>query len=236
LVLKKMMNSLRLASKIQDASPFNLSDVRWLALLRHGESEFNLVGRIAGQLCFPYGARLTAKGRKSARKATSQIRLIQDALGIDNVACSSVERAVETLELCTTGLTMPDPIYFDGLRERGMGGAVLLPKAMFGPLFEDPSAKPPTEGAVSDGLPESFEEFVERVHASFRNDIVPLLRQGNTLVVSHQYVTAAIEMLLFDWSIRETMHHGHQIPNSAPLVIGLNRHTLQPVLGGLCVL
>ena len=223
-----------LAANINANAPFSLNDVRWLILVRHGETDCNVSGRIAGQMPYPYGARLTANGRRSAKKARAQIRLIQQAVGIQFVTVSTVERAVETLQLCTNGLILPDAIELDGLRERGMGGCVLLPKSGFPELFSDPDAVPPHTGAVNDNKPEAFRVFVRRVEDCFNDEIAPLLREGNTMLVSHQYVTAAIEKLVYGWTVRETMSYGHKIPNSAPLILGLNPDTLKPVMGGLC--
>jgi broad specificity phosphatase PhoE len=225
-----------LARSIEENSPFAFSSVRWLVLVRHGETDCNVARRIAGQMPYPYGARLTKSGRKCAKRAGTQIQLLEKCLGFHGVAVSTCERAIETLDLCTEGLVLPPRVELDGLRERGMGGAILLPKDNFPRLFSDPDAMPPRDGNVNDGKPETFRSFVSRVDECYENDIVPMLTVGNVLLVSHQYVTAAIQKNLYGLSLRETMVLGHQIPNSAPLVLGLDPVTLMPIMGGLCVL
>lgn len=241
--MKKGNQNLRDAAKLQQqfaqSFPGKISDLIWLILIRHGETDLNVCRRIAGMLAVEdYGAELTLGAKRSAKFHAVEMRLIERAVGgFAHTLASPLHRAVETSELVLSELESPrDLVLLDGLKERGMGGLVLRPKSLYPQYFTDPSLTPPLEGCVSDGQPESFDDFVQRVHHCFSCEVTAKLQTGNTIITSHQYTTAAIQGYLFDWSLQEMMTVGHAIPNCAPLIIGLNRETLKPVITGLCIL
>jgi broad specificity phosphatase PhoE len=236
--MKEAKLAIQLANQFQSAFPGNIRDLRWLCLVRHGKTNHNESGLIAGQLEGEHGAQLTQGAKKSATYYALELRLIGRAIGgFQHQLVSPLPRAQETARLCTAGLSRcPDPVDLEGLKERGMGGLVLQPKELHREFFEDPEAIPPAEGRFSDEHPESFRGFVDRVSECLHSEILPQLRGGNVLVVSHQYTTAAIQMELFGWSLENSQTVGTRIPNCAPLLIGLDPTTLRPAMTGLCVL
>jgi broad specificity phosphatase PhoE len=239
----KDSKNVRAAAKLQQqfaaSFPGQITDLRWLVLLRHGETDLNVARRIAGSLQEQdYGAELTAGARRAARHNALELRIIERAVGgFEHLLVSPLNRAIETADLVLAELESPsDLVRLDGLKERGMGGLVLRPKALHPAFFTDPSATPPLDGCITDGSPESFETFVKRVHSCFDTEVASRLRTGNMVITSHQYVTSALQGHLFRWSNLEMMSVGHAIPNCAPLVLGLHKETLEPVPTGLCVL
>jgi broad specificity phosphatase PhoE len=216
----------------------NLSDVRWIVLVRHGQTDLNRAHRIAGMLEGEYGAELTKRSKRMAIDCALEMLLVERVIGgFSNALISPLSRAVETASSMLSQLKAePQLSYLDGLKERGMGGLVLSPKSLHPQYFEDPELTPPLNGPISDMNPESFRTFMDRVRNCYEEAVIPSLRSGNTVLVSHQYTSAAIQACLFDWGLVDTLTVGAAIPNCAPLVIGLSKETLKPVTSGLCIL
>jgi broad specificity phosphatase PhoE len=216
----------------------NLANVRWLVLVRHGVTDLNRAKRIAGMLEGEYGATLTKRSRSLAEDCAVEMAIIERVCGgFAHSLVSPLSRAVETADLMLSQLRQtPETSYIDALKERGMGGLVLRQKALYKEFFSNPEITPPVEGLISDNTPESFRTFMQRVRNCYDDQVTPALRQGNTVLVSHQYTSAAIQSCLFDWGLVETLNVGEAIPNCAPMIIGLDKQTLRPVTSGLCVL
>jgi broad specificity phosphatase PhoE len=224
--------------QILSSFPGQPSDYRWLVLVRHGRTDLNEGKRIAGCLSGPYGAELTKKGRKDAQESALEVRVIEEALGgFEHLLQSPLSRAVETAQLVTGQMrSVPTPQQIPDLQERGMGGLCLLPKQQNMLFFQDTEAVPPQEGIISDGKPESFSGFCGRVSNCYQADILPRLHEGNVLLVSHQYTTAALQREMYGWTVQNALIVGEHIPNCAPLLIGLDKNTIQPVMVGICTI
>lgn len=95
--------------------------------IRHGESEANHNGYIAGWLDSP----LTEKGRETAEKVAQQ--LVADGLVFDSIYTSTLSRARETAEIIakTIGYPLADIRLSEDLRERGFGDLSGRPKSEF---------------------------------------------------------------------------------------------------------
>lgn len=80
-----------------------------LILVRHGESEWNALGRVQGQADPP----LHARGRAEALRTAPLVR----ALAPERAVCSDLRRAAQTASLLVGDVASPDPRW----RECGMG-------------------------------------------------------------------------------------------------------------------
>lgn len=87
-----------------------------LHLVRHGESDWNVAGRIQGQS--PDAGGLTSSGR--AQAAASAVRLAEQAPGASAIVASDLPRARETALIIADRLGLP--VEFDAeLREQHLG-------------------------------------------------------------------------------------------------------------------
>jgi probable phosphoglycerate mutase len=82
-----------------------------LLLVRHGESEWNAIGRWQGQL----NSSLTDLGRRQARMAASAIGAVQA------IVSSDLDRAAETAEIIAAELGVGPVVHDPALRERHVG-------------------------------------------------------------------------------------------------------------------
>jgi broad specificity phosphatase PhoE len=143
--------------------------------LRHGETDYNLAGRMMGVLDIP----LNATGRSQAEKARAAVH----AVGFKAVAASPLARAWETAAIVNDGLRLPlTPI--DDLKEVDVGA------------FEgaaDPSFMPRWHGGEPLERVETFPDFSARIG---RGLIRALALHPPVLVVAHGGVFRAIEKLL----------------------------------------
>jgi len=87
--------------------------VKSLFVARHGETDWNRVGRWQGNTDIP----LSDVGRAQARALAERLR----GLGIAQVHASHLERARETAEIVATLLSVPTVAVDERLRERGFG-------------------------------------------------------------------------------------------------------------------
>jgi len=87
--------------------------VKSLFVARHGETEWNRVGRWQGNTDIP----LSDVGRAQARALGERLR----GLGIARVHASHLERARETAEIVAELLSVPTFAVDERLRERGFG-------------------------------------------------------------------------------------------------------------------
>ncbi|GHF39260.1 putative phosphoglycerate mutase [Amycolatopsis bartoniae] len=134
-----------------------------LHLVRHGESEWNLAGRVQGQSA--EAGSLTARGLRQAAQAA---RLLAERYpDIDAIFSSDLPRARETAEVIASVLGLPvrtDPC----LREQHLG-------CLEGRRFADPLGEGTVQDAVErlwrepwrrPGDGESITDLYERVHAT----------------------------------------------------------------------
>jgi probable phosphoglycerate mutase len=84
-----------------------------LYLARHGETEWNRIGRWQGATDIP----LSDTGRAQARALARRLR----GHGITRVHASQLSRALETARIVAADLGLPEPVVDERLRERGYG-------------------------------------------------------------------------------------------------------------------
>ena len=96
-------------SKVSESNDFK----RTVYLARHGETEWNRIGRWQGATDIP----LSEVGRAQARLLAGRLR----ARGIGRVHASHLSRALETAQIVAAGLELPAPVVDARLRERGYG-------------------------------------------------------------------------------------------------------------------
>lgn len=82
-------------------------------LYRHGQTQWNVERLIQGISDIP----LNEKGRRQAKRAAQ----VLTGSTFDAVLCSPLKRAAETGEILASGITAPQPIIDERLRERAFG-------------------------------------------------------------------------------------------------------------------
>lgn len=111
-----------------------------IVLVRHGQSEWNAIGRWQGWADPP----LSSLGRDQARLAVAQIG------SVDVVVSSDLRRAVDTAAILAAGLGLAPPAVMPSLRERDVGAWTGLtraeierrwPGALSGPMPEPPGGE-----------------------------------------------------------------------------------------------
>ena len=158
-------------------------------LLRHGQSEWNALGKWQGHADPP----LTALGRAQALAASRSLGTL------DAVVASDLQRAHETAEIIASQLGI-GPVLVDArLRERDAGAWTGLTRADIDhtyPGYLDDGRRPPGwEGA---------ETLAVRVVAALR-DAHGAYHGGDVLAVAHSGVIRAVELSL--------NHDGGVLPN-----------------------
>jgi 2,3-bisphosphoglycerate-dependent phosphoglycerate mutase len=162
-----------------------------LALVRHGQSLWNLENRFTGWVDVP----LTEKGRAEARHAGE---LLRDC-AFEVAYTSALSRAQETLAIILDAIGQKPPIIRDqALNERHYGDLQGLNKADTAKRYGDEQVKiwrrsydtPPPGG-------ESLEMTAQRTLPFFDRAILGDLRQGkHVLVVAHGNSNRSIVMKL----------------------------------------
>ena len=137
-----------------------------LHLVRHGESTWNLAGRIQGQS--PEAGGLTAAGRAQAR-LTADL-LAERSTRPAAIVASDLIRARETAEIIASVLDMP--LEFDSeLREQQLG--VLEGHRLDAPFADDPTAQHAVDRLWREPFRrpdggESIADMYERIHRALR--------------------------------------------------------------------
>ena len=219
-----------------------------LALVRHGQSEWNLQNRFTGWV----DVDLTENGRAEAAKAG---RLLRDT-GIEFAACytSVQKRAIRTLWIALDEMDrmwLPVTRHWR-LNERHYGGLTGLNKAETAEKHGTDQVKiwrrsydtppPPIDPANPDNpandaryealgvdVPdaESLKDTLARVQPYFDEEISPRLKNGESLLISaHGNSLRALVKLLFDVSENDIV--GVEIPTGNPLLIDLKDGTVDP--------
>jgi 2,3-bisphosphoglycerate-dependent phosphoglycerate mutase len=162
-----------------------------LALVRHGQSLWNLENRFTGWVDVP----LTDKGRAEARRAGE---LLKD-LNFDVAYVSALMRAQETLELILGASPVRPPVIRDqALNERHYGDLQGLNKADTAARYGEAQVKiwrRSYDVAPPNG--ESLEMTAKRTLPFYERAIAGDLRQGkNVLVAAHGNSIRSIVMKL----------------------------------------
>ena len=199
-----------------------------LILLRHGQSQWNLENRFTGWKNVP----LTEKGEVEAKKAGELIR--KHNISIDGVFSSVLERANRTAEIAIkkaelNNLLENNKIIMtcsEKLNERNYGDLVGLNKQetadKFGKgqvhIWRRSYDTPPPNG-------ESLKDVVERVSPYFKENIKPLIDEGeNILIAAHGNSLRAMMIELGMYKPEEISNI--ELPTGSPLCINLDQGRL----------
>lgn len=211
-----------------------------LILIRHGQSEWNLANRFTGW----WDVGLTEKGVAEAQAAG---RLLAEKDMLPSVAFTSFQtRAIKTLALALEQCDrMWIPVHKDWrLNERHYGGLTGLDKQqtrdrhgdeqvhIWRRSFDTPPpplesgsefdlASDPRYAGVEVPASESLKDTIARVLPYYRDAIEPVLRQGETVIISaHGNSLRALVKHLSDISDGEIT--GLEIPTGQPIVYELD--------------
>lgn len=164
-----------------------------LALVRHGQSLWNLQNRFTGWVDVP----LTAQGEQEARDAGERLR----GMSFDIAYTSALRRAQDTLSLLVESAGLDLPVIRDeALNERHYGDLQGLNKAETAAKYGDEQvhiwrrsyATPPPNG-------EALKDTAARTLPFFERAILGDIRMGHdVLVVAHGNSNRAIAMYLDD--------------------------------------
>ena len=163
-----------------------------LVLVRHGETEWNRVGRVQGRSDIP----LNDTGRAQARETGR--RLADGAF--DAIVASPLSRAAETARIIADELRTPDVELIDALVERDYGGAEGMTgeqiDAAFGGHLEARETRQATVDRVTPALLELAGRYPDQ----------------RVLVVSHGGVIGSLVRDVTRWAWPE---HGARIDNGS---------------------
>ena len=217
-----------------------------LALIRHGQSQWNLENRFTGW----WDADLTEKGEAEASR--SGALLAETGVDFRQAFASVQTRAIRTLWLTLTEMKRAwVPVTKDyRLNERHYGGLTGLDKAETAakhgadqvhvwrrsydvppPPLEPGSAWDHSTDPRYDGIEvpatESLKLTLERVLPYWESDIAPVLTGGtNTIIAAHGNSLRALVKHLFN--VPDETITGVEIPTGNPLLIELDA-SLKPV-------
>lgn len=193
-----------------------------LVLLRHGQSQWNADNRFTGFV----DVELSEKGVAEAHKAGELMR----GLVIDRVFCSTLQRAIETLEIALTDSACNDHLRDDGgwiitkhddLRERDYGDLAGLNKTETAKKFGKEQVQiwrrsydiPPPGG-------ESLADVVTRVRPYYEAEILPELQAGKTLLIGSHGNTVRALLVIFGIHTPEDIFKV-EIPTGVPIIFEL---------------
>ncbi len=152
-----------------------------IILIRHGESEWNEAGLFAGITDIA----LTSKGEDEARQ-TAEL-LCEHDVTVDTAFSSRLVRAARTLEIIGQKVPIQQKHYHAELRERDYAQFTGMNKAGVKAIHGDRAYKTLRRGwDTRVGDAETGKEVYDRTMSWFEAHALPLLREGQTvLVVSH---------------------------------------------------
>jgi 2,3-bisphosphoglycerate-dependent phosphoglycerate mutase len=221
-----------------------------LALIRHGQSKWNLQNRFTGWVDID----LTADGEAQARRAGELLAAAE--FKPDRAFSSVLTRAVRTLNFCLEGLQrvwipvekswrLNERHYGalagldkDETREKHGADQVKIWRRSFDipppPLAEGHPDHPANDERYRDVPPallpnsESLKMTLERVEPAWDGLIVPRLAAGeNIIVAAHGNSLRALIKLLFNVNDLDIIDI--EVPTGNPLLIDLDPETLAPV-------
>ena len=190
-----------------------------LVLLRHGQSTWNLENRFTGFT----DVELTEKGREEARIAGELLQ----GTRFDTVFCSTLKRAIETVEIALEASGSNQHLHQDGgwkmtlhddLRERDYGDLAGLNKAETAEKYGDEQVHiwrrsydtPPPGG-------ESLKDVVKRVTPYYEAAIRPEIEAGKTVLLgAHGNTVRALLIVLGGYTPEQIP--SVEIPTGVPLV------------------
>jgi len=187
-----------------------------LILLRHGQSQWNLENRFTGWIDIG----LTDQGRQEAYECG---KLLKD-IPIDIAFTSVLVRAIDTLTEALRGADQElVPVVKDAaLNERMYGDLQGKNKAELAKEFGDEQVKiwrRSYDIAPPNG--ESLKDTAERALPYFEKNILPLVIEGKTILVSaHGNSLRAIVMQLDKLTKEQVLELN--IPNAEPIVYEIN--------------
>ncbi|MCI1207211.1 MAG: histidine phosphatase family protein [Microbacteriaceae bacterium] len=165
-----------------------------VALVRHGQTDWNLLGKVQGATDIP----LNATGEAQARETAASLQ------GQDwgALLCSPLQRARTTAQIIASILDLPEPIIVPELQERGFGEL----EGLTGPERTARQAQPEPLIGV-----ESTTDVVRRAQPAITRQA--LARPGqHVLIVTHGGVIGSLLLKITDGRLpgREDI-----IPNGA---------------------
>lgn len=212
-----------------------------LALIRHGQSEWNLANRFTGWV----DVNLTAQGEAEARKAGKLLN--ETGVEFSAAYTSVLKRAIKTLNLSLEEMDrLWLPVIKDWrLNERHYGRLTGLDKKETAERHGDDQVKiwrrsydipPPDMASDSEHNPahdlryapvkskvpltESLKTTLDRVEPYWSDEIVPNIKAGQSLIIAaHGNSLRALVKLLFDVSDEEIVNI--EIPTGNPLLLTL---------------
>jgi broad specificity phosphatase PhoE len=192
-------------------------------LVRHGQTEWNAIARMQGQLDSP----LTALGREHA---SSSGRLLA-SLGVDAMFASPLGRVRETVAIVAEHVTVP-PVFDDRLKEWSSG-------AWSGELYAELPNRWPVEFAAwnadrynqrSPGG-ENFVDLAARARSFI--DTANRVAGERVAVVAHGYLNRALAEVLLELSPVEAMAI-HQTNNTViRIVVADDARSVDHFVGGV---
>lgn len=163
-------------------------------ITRHGETEWNKVGRMQGWK----NSNLSEKGIENAKKLGESLNHID----FDCIYCSPLGRAIDTAK-CIRGNKSTEIITKESLKEMGFGlwegmehtKVEELYAAQQFNLWNKPHLYEPVQG-------ESFEELLCRTREVL-NEIINNNEHENILIVSHAILIKAIYAIIKNYSLED---------------------------------
>ncbi|MEX8546017.1 MAG: 2,3-diphosphoglycerate-dependent phosphoglycerate mutase [Mucilaginibacter sp.] len=173
-----------------------------LAIVRHGQSEYNLENKFTGFA----DVDLTAQGREEALMCGRKLQKMH----FDDAFTSVLKRAIETLDIILDTIGQKNiPVFKDAaLNERNYGDLQGLNKAETAEKYgADKVALWRRSFDVAPPGGESLKQTQERVLPYYYAHIEPLLQQGkNVLIVAHGNSLRALMMHLENISPAAIVH------------------------------
>jgi len=162
----------------------------YLAYVRHGLSQANIDGIVAGHLDTP----LTEIGRQQARECAS---LLKDII-FDHAVGSPLQRTKETLEIILSEIKQEiSPTFHEEIKERDWGEVEGSPHPHFNEAESRYSEAEAKLWLTWNGKPsggESYADMSERVVPFFDHHIWPKLKAGqNILMVAHNGISKPLQ-------------------------------------------
>ena len=163
-----------------------------LTIARHGQTTWNVLGKVQGQADAP----LTEFGQNQARTLVGQLQ--QELSKYDLIYCSEMQRAYKTAEILSKGVKTPLKVVRDArLNSRNLGifsGMTLkeieIQYPTIYPLWRslDPSFCPPNGESTQHllGSAQDFLKFLSKKHPS----------DARILVISHRENLVAFQVIL----------------------------------------